>query len=68
MCLSNCCLDSFSNCASNERTFSKLKLIKTHLRPTIGDERLHSGADLEGGTAGSCPPLKFQNVKKRPII
>ncbi|XP_065658807.1 uncharacterized protein LOC136083340 [Hydra vulgaris] len=28
--------------ATNERTFSKLKLIKTHLRSTIADERLNS--------------------------
>jgi hypothetical protein len=28
--------------ASNERSFSKLKLIKTHLRSTITDERLNS--------------------------
>lgn len=28
--------------ATNERTFSKLKLIKTHLRSTISDSRLNS--------------------------
>jgi uncharacterized protein YdcH (DUF465 family) len=28
--------------ATNERTFSKLKLVKTHLRSTIADERLDS--------------------------
>lgn len=28
--------------ASNERSFSQLKLIKTHLRSTIADERLNS--------------------------
>ena len=28
--------------ATNERTFSKLKLIKTHLRSTISDFRLNS--------------------------
>ncbi|CAI6361713.1 unnamed protein product [Macrosiphum euphorbiae] len=35
-------LISLVTVASNERSFSKLKLIKTHLRSTITDERLNS--------------------------
>lgn len=33
--------------ATNERTFSKLKLIKTHLRSTISDSRLNSLIGIE---------------------
>jgi len=39
-----CCLTLTSpvTIKSNERSFSKLKCIKTHLRSTIADERLNS--------------------------
>lgn len=47
----NCLMDTFESVkhiltspvtvASNERTFSKLKLVKTHLRSTMNDDKLN---------------------------
>ena len=56
--------------AACERSFSALKLIKTHLRSTMSDSRLghisilsvksrRAGADLRGGDR---PPKPFQNL------
>ena len=50
--------------AGAERSFSKLKLIKTYLRSTMGEERL-SGLALISIERGMADSLDFDNVISR---